>query len=173
MDFWRGEEYWEVKTNNREFEKAGYYFGSKNVSLLYAPPIDISVDDLPKFTTPDYDLLDRHQEKERKSFGRYAILNAEWFSGLTQTVDCKWYKMIHYPTSCLVFMYKDGLLTFSHHQLLDAASFYGWVKTTGNEEFEYYGPPYWQLKIFLDLSKGEFLPMYVPSHLLPNNYRKF
>lgn len=82
----------------------------------------------------------------------------------------KWVKMYKDPFSELVVVFSDGILRFTHQQLLDAQASYGYMYTSATEELER-GGKYWQFKVFLDIDKGTFFPCSVPPEVLKKSFR--
>lgn len=164
FDIIQGDNVWEVKTNRRKFKEWYQVFGSYKVTTRLAPPTGLSVEDLQSWVDnvePDrLDTIAAKYTKEDKTHLRYFPLNVT--TNKMKVDGSKWWKIVNHTNSNLMVIFGDGVLLFSHKQLMDAAAFYGWMKTQATKEF-WNKKETWQLKIFLDVRKGKFYSMEVPE----------
>lgn len=170
----RGPLHVEVKTKNRPFIDWGISTSGPNLCFALAPPIVKNIDKVSRLwvSKPTQQQIDEAKAKEPGSGERkrWFCLNAA--SGrdfeFSKEYPPKWLKMFKDPNSELVVVFSDGILRFTHDQLLDAQASYGYMKTNATEEYwnADKDDKYWQLKVFLDLDKGTFYSCEVPKEVV-------
>ena len=153
-DVKQGDNFWEIKTNNRDFGNWVQWVGTDNVKTTIAPPIEMSPDNIQE--AQDRGNFPSEWELDCAECGkRYATkcfpLNV---TGRDMKVaGNKWWKIVNEPKSNLMVQFKDCAVLMEHDTLMKSAMFYGWIYTDETKHFG--GRKCWQLKVFIDLTKGK------------------
>ena len=150
-DVRQGENLWEIKTNSAAYGDWYQWLGTRNVKTALAPEIEMGVDEIAECAFPSQEEIDAADAGKHERT-KYFPLNVTGWNN--EVVGNKWWKIVHEPKSCLMVIFSDGAVLLEHRELIGAAKFYGWIRTSRTK---YNGPVYWQLKVFINLRKGRFI----------------